>query len=442
MNSISKKITPFQMILLSFAGVILLGAIILTLPFASADGCSASFSDALFTAVSAVCVTGLVVRDTATEWSVFGQAVILLLIQIGGLGVISAVSAILMLSGKKINIAQRNTMQEAIAAPQLGGITKVIRFIFLFTFGTELVGCLLLMPVFCRDFEFGKGLWYSFFHSISAFCNAGFDLMGINGKFSSLTSYSSNILLNIVIMLMIISGGLGFFTWNDILTNRFRFRKYRLQSKIILVTTAVLIVFPAAYLFFFEYGDEPIRERLLYSLFQSVTTRTAGFNTADFGALSQGGLFLMMMVMLIGGSTGSTAGGIKTNTIAVLVSSTLSVFRRREDTVFFGRRIDESTVNKAAALLFIYLLLFAAGGISISLIEELPLLGCLFESASAVGTVGLSLGLTPTLSLASRIILMCLMFFGRVGGLTFIYAAISPVHTDNTKYPMENINVG
>ena len=444
MFSFLKKISSFQIILLGFAVIILLGSPLLMLPISVRGDGGASFSDALFTSVSAVCVTGLVVRDTATYWSEFGQMVILFLIQIGGLGVVSAASAISLIAGRKINLRQRSTMQEAISAPQMGGVVRLTGFILKMTFIAELIGCLLLFPAFYKEFGYGKGLYYSVFHSVSAFCNAGFDLMGETAHFSSLTSFIGNPLVNITIMLLIISGGLGFSTWEDICTNRFRFKKYHLQSKIVLVTTAALIVLPSVFFYVFEFSDWGMTtgNRVLASIFQAVTPRTAGFNTVDFAAMKQGTLGMVIILMLIGGSTGSTAGGIKTTTFAVLLTSAFSVMRSKKDTHLFGRRIDETTVCKASALLILYITLFFFGGVIICFTENLPLLDCLFESASAIGTVGLSMGLTPTLGTVSRIVLICLMFFGRVGGLTFVFAAFNPDRVDYSAFPLEKINIG
>lgn len=442
MNKIKNKFTSFRIISLGFIGVILLGTLLLMLPVSTQDRNGAGFMDALFTSTSAVCVTGLIVHDTATYWSQFGQAVLLVLIQIGGLGVITIAGALTMLSGRRIGLIQRSVMQESISAPKMEGIVKLTIFMIKGTFLVELVGALLMAPQFCKDLGFGKGLWYSIFHSISSFCNAGFDLMGIKGKFSSLTSYMTNPLINIVIMLLIIVGGIGFLTWEDIITNKFRIRKYRMQSKVILTVSGILILVPFIFYFFNDFADKPFKERLLVSLFQAVTPRTAGFNTVDLGTISGGGLALMMVLMLIGGSPGSTAGGMKTTTIAVFASSAISVFKRRKDTLFFKRSIPENTINNASAILFMYLTLFVAGAIAISTIEGIPIHDCLFETASAIGTVGLTLGITTKLGVISHLILIVLMILGRVGGLTIIYATISGAKSNVTKYPQEKITVG
>lgn len=431
----------FQIIIIGFLLLILTGALLLMLPISSQSRSVTPFADALFTATSATCVTGLSVRDTATHWSMFGQLILLILIQIGGMGVITIALAVMRISGQKIGLRQLSTMQESISAPQVGGIVRLTGFILKGSAVIELTGAVLLSPVFCRDFGLAKGIWYSIFHSVSAFCNAGFDLMGIREPFSSLTSYHSQPYVNAVIMLLIVIGGIGFLTWDDIVVHRHHLKKYRLQSKVILLTSAVLILLPALYLFLWEYADCPLGTRILYALFQSVTMRTAGFNTADLSQMSESGTALMIVLMLTGGSPGSTAGGMKTTTLAVLFLAAISVFRRRNDVQCFRRRIPEDAVRNAGAILFMYLTLFLLTGIIISRTEQLPLLTCLFETGSAVGTVGLTLGITSTLSLSSRIIIMLLMFLGRVGALTLIYAAL-PSEGANSKLPQEKITVG
>ena len=441
-NPKQRHITSFQIIILGFLSVIILGSILLMLPIATRDGKGAVFSDALLTATSTVCVTGLVIHDTATYWSIFGQCVILILIQIGGMGIVTVAVSVAMFSGRKIGLMQRSTMQEAVSAHHLGGIVRLTKFILKTTVCIELIGAALLLPTFVRDFGLMKGIWYALFHSVSAFCNAGFDLIGVKEPFSSLTSYSSQPFFNFTVMALIMIGGIGFLTWEDIKNNKFHFRKYRMQSKVILTVTGILIILPALYFFFFEYQSLPLGERILVSLFQSVTTRTAGFNTTDLTSFSETGQMLIILLMLIGGSPGSTAGGIKTTTIAVLVSSALSVFRKEEDTLLFKRSISEDTVKSAATILLLYIGLFIGGGMIISRLENIPLLPALFETASAIGTVGLSLGITAQLGIVSQFILIVLMFFGRVGGLTLIFATMTKTAANAAKYPQEKMTVG
>lgn len=442
MERSNRRLTPSQIIILGFLGAILLGSFLLMLPFATADGKGASLPDAVFTATSATCVTGLIVQDTATYWSAFGQAVILLMIQVGGMGVVTFAVAISVISGKKIGLMQRSTMQEAISAPQMGGIVKLTGFILRTSAIIEASGAILLAPAFIKEFGVGKGIWYSFFHSISAFCNAGFDLMGIKEKFSSLTSYVSNPLVNITVMLLIIVGGIGFMVWDDVKNNKIHFHKYRMQSKLVLLTSAILIVLPAIYFFFVEYAGSPMGTRILSSLFQSVTTRTAGFNTTDLSNLKSGGIAMMIVLMLIGGSPGSTAGGMKTTTLAVIILTALAVFRRKEHTNFGGRSIADSVLRNAVAIFTMYVTLFLAGGIIICSLEDIPLLTCLFESASAIGTVGVTLGITPSLGPVSKVVLIILMYTGRVGGLTLIFSAITSNQSNNARLPQEKLTVG
>lgn len=436
------RLTTFQTIITLFAAVILGGSLLLMLPFSSQSGTVTPFNQALFTATSAVCVTGLVVQDTATHWSWFGQAVILSLIQIGGMGVITVAAFFSLLSGRKISLMQRGTMQEAIAAPKVGGIVRLTGFIIKASLCIEALGAACMMPVFCRDYGL-RGIWMAVFHSVSAFCNAGFDLLGTpDAKYASLTSYRAEPVINLTIMALIVVGGIGFLTWDDIRTNKLRFHRYRMQSKVILTTTALLIVLPAVWFYFGEFSALPTGERLLASLFQSVTPRTAGFNTADLTKLSGIGQGLTILLMLVGGSPGSTAGGMKTTTLAVLVANALAVFRREDEPHFFGRRIHNKAVSSASTIGMMYCTLFLFGGFVISAVEKLPLSDCLFETASAVGTVGLSLGLTPTLGLVSQGILIALMFIGRVGGLTLIYAALSGFSKAGSHFPQERITVG
>ena len=436
------RFTSFQIIILGFIAVILIGALLLMLPVSSKAGIITPFNEALFTSTSAVCVTGLVVQDTATYWSWFGQGIILVLIQIGGLGVITIAVSFALLSGRKISLMQRSVMQEAISAPKVGGIVRLTGFVLKGTFLVEFTAAFIMMPVFVKDFG-AKGIWMAIFHSISAFCNAGFDLMGTeNVKYASLTSYISHPLINITIMLLIIIGGIGFLTWEDILKNKYRIKSYRMQTKVILTTSLLLILFPAFFFFFRDFADMPMQERIFSSLFQAVTPRTAGFNTADLTMMTQDGLGIVIALMLVGGSPGSTAGGMKTTTLAVLIANALACFRRKEDAQLFGRRIENSTVKNAATIFMMYIVFFFGGAIVISAVEDLSFSTCLFETASAIGTVGLTLGITPGLSVISQIILMILMFLGRVGGLTLIYAALSGSGKKISKLPQEKMTVG
>lgn len=442
MGEVKRKISSSQIIILGFAGLILLGSLLLMLPVCTADREGARFLEALFTATSAACVTGLIVQDTATYWSGTGQFVIISLIQIGGLGIVTVAILIEILSGRKIGLKERSTMQDAISAHRVGGIVRLTGFILKITLLFELLGALVMTPVFCREFGFWKGLWYGIFHSISAFCNAGFDLMGVKTQFSSLTYFVDHPIINFTIMGLIICGGLGFLTWEDVLKHHIHWRKYRMQSKVVLLTTLCLIMIPSLYFFLFEYEQIPLTGRIFRSLFQAVTPRTAGFNTTDIALFTETGIAVVILLMLIGGSPGSTAGGMKTTTLAVMVATSLSVFRRRGDAHFYGRRIEAEIIRNAATIFMMYLTLCLFGGFAISTMEGLPLLTCLYETASAVGTVGLTLGVTPQLGMTSKIILIFLMYAGRVGGLTLIFATMSGKKEVAVKFPKEKLTVG
>ena len=442
-----KRMTSFQVITIGFLSVIFVGSILLMLPVSSKTGHFTPFLEALFTATSATCVTGLVVHDTATYWSGFGQLIILLLIQTGGMGVVTVAVSLATISGKKIGLMQRSTMQEAIAAPSVGGIVKLTGFILNSTMLIELTGAILMLPVFWKDCDGLSGIWYAVFHSISAFCNAGFDLMGNRAQYSSLTGYAANGWINMVIMSLIVIGGIGFLTWDDVRYKGIHIIKYRMQSKVILLITALLILLPFLYFYFGEFSqkvwdDMSTGEKIWGALFQTVTPRTAGFNTVDLTKFTESGKMVMILLMLTGGAPGSTAGGMKITTAAVLFMTLFSVFRKKEDTECFGRRIEEGTVKYASAVLLMYLALSLTGGIIISSMEKLPILTCLFETASAIGTVGLTLGITPQLGMVSRMILILLMFMGRVGGLTLVFAALSNKQRNVSRLPKERITVG
>lgn len=441
-RKIHKPLNVYQITVLGFAGLILLGTFLLKLPISSASGTETSLMDALFTATTSVCVTGLVVQDTGTYWSTFGQAVILLLIQVGGLGVITVAASFALLSGRKIGLLQRGAMQETVAAPKMGGIVRLTLFLLKATFVIEFLGAAIMAPSFIRDFGVGKGIWMAIFTSISAFCNAGIDLMGVVAPYSSLTHYANNITVNITLMLLIILGGLGFLTWDDVRTHGIHLKKYRMQSKVILVTSALLILIPAVAFFFLEFSHMPLKQRILSSLFQAVTPRTAGMNTADITSMSEPGKLIMILLMLIGGSPGSTAGGMKTTTFAVLIACACAVFRKRDSAHFFGRRIAHDVVATAATLAMLYAGICIGGAMIISLHEGLPLLTCLFETASAIATVGLTLGITPELGILSKTLLIVMMYLGRLGGLTLIFAALSGEKQQMGKLPMDRITVG
>ena len=440
-------LSPARMILIGFALLILVGTGVLMLPISTNSPGGATFLDALFTATSATCVTGLVVHDTALYWTPFGQAVILILIQIGGMGVVTVAIAIAMLSGKKIGLRQRWVMQESIAAPQVGGIVRLTGFVLKMVLLLESIGAILLALRFCPEVGLLRGIWYGVFHAISAFCNAGFDLFGVRSPFSSLTGHTGDPVVNLVVMLLIITGGLGFLTWHDIKTHKWHLHAYRLQSKLILAATMVLLLLPGLFLFFYEFSqpqwaDLSLQERIFAAAFQAVTPRTAGYNTVDLTQMSQPSQLLLVLLMLTGGAPGSTAGGFKVTTLAVLLLTTSAVIRRKSSAQCFGRRIAAEVLPRAVTIFFLYLSLCLLGTLLLCSLEELSLMQALFECASAIGTVGLSLGMTPDLGSVSKVILIFLMYLGRVGGLTLVFAIWTGGAMAPAQLPQEKVTVG
>lgn len=446
MNRHLMRLSPMRVLLGGYCLIILVGALLLFLPVASKSGEITPFTDAFFTATSATCVTGLVRYDTFSHWSLFGQIVILVLIQIGGMGFMTITIFMTCFTKKKISLSSRFLMQEAISAPQVGGIVRMTRFILLGTVVIETAGALLLAFRFCPQMGLGNGLYYSVFHSISAFCNAGFDLMGFQGEYSSLTSMQSDWYVNLIIMSLIVVGGLGFFVWQDILDSRGKFSVLRLHSKLVVITTLILIFGGAAAIFALEAADGftgmTVQERILASLFQSVTSRTAGFNTVDLTKLSEGSVFVMICLMLVGGSTGSTAGGIKTTTLAVLILSVFTTFHRKRNVEVLGRRLDDNISRTASCIFMMYLILSVVATLIISSVERIPVLTAMFETVSAIATVGLTLGITPEVSMVSKMILAFLMIFGRAGSLTMLLAFSADRAPVASKKPLEKIQMG
>ena len=442
------RLRPAQIIVLCFFSLISVGTILLMLPISTHNPGGAPFETALFTATSAVCVTGLIIEDTAQYWTSFGQTVIILLIQIGGMGVVTIGVILMMFSGRKIGIRQRWIMQESISAPHVGGIVRMTGMILFTTMLVELTGAVFMAFRFIPQYGLGRGLWFSVFHAISAFCNAGFDLMGVNGEpFVSMTSYSSDPLVCLTLAALILIGGLGFMTWKDIKEYKFKFVRYSLQSKLILFTSALLIVGGFIFMFFYEFGQPQwdymsTGERATAAIFQTISPRTAGFNTVDLNNLSAGGKIITILLMLVGGAPGSTAGGFKITTLAVVILCIRATYQGRENASAFGRRVSSQSMRNAAAIFTLYLLLFLTAGIFISCYDKVPLMSALFETSSAIATVGLSLGITPGLSTISHFILICLMFFGRVGGLTLIYAVASGAGADGSRFPQEPVAIG
>ncbi len=441
-----KKLTYTQIIALFFAAAIVLGTILLSLPIASKSREWTPLLDCMFTATSATCVTGLIVYDTFTHWSLFGQGVIITLIQIGGLGIMTVITMFSVFLKRKISQYERKLLMQSAGTIRTNGVIKLLKRIVTGTFIFEGIGAAVLATRFCPEFGFAKGLYYSVFHAVSAFCNAGFDLMGCYGEFSSLTPFYSDAVVSITITLLIIIGGIGFLVWEDMLEHKFKLKRYSLHSKIVLVTTAVLLLGGWIILFITERNDSmagfTLGERLLASLFQSSSARTAGFNTVPLNKLSGAGLMTMIFLMFIGGSPASTAGGVKTTTVAVLIIELIAVAKGEKHATVFKRRLEEDTVKKSGAIITVYVLAIIFAVIVICSVEHLPLNDVTFEVVSAAATVGLTTGITSTLSPVSHIILMLLMYGGRLGGLTLMIAFAQKEEIPNLIRPTEKIQIG
>ena len=438
-----KRRTNVEILALGFAIVILVGTFLLLLPISSNH---TDFLDALFTATSATCVTGLVVYDTATHWTLFGQIVILILIQIGGLGFITIGVFLATYLKKKISLRQRGLIEESVSSLKLAGGVKLVKHIIKGTFLFEGIGAVILSLVFIEDFGLLKGIYLGIFHSVSAFCNAGFDLLGIIEPYGSLTPYA-NIVVNITIMILIIIGGLGFVVWQDLYEKKLHFRNYLLQTKIVLITSFIFI-FGGAFLFYiFEYqhalASLSSEEAILASFFQSITCRTAGFNTIDVSHLKPATSLLMMLMMFVGGSPGSTAGGIKTTTFAVLIIFVYSTMTNKSEANAFNRRFDSKTIKKACSVFLInFIFIIISSFIIFNDQPHLPMQDTFFEIFSALGTVGISTGITRVLSMTSKITIILLMYCGRVGSLTLALSLSKKKKISNCKNPVEKISIG
>ncbi len=440
------RLSRVQTIALGFLLIIAVGTILLMLPISSRNGECTGFFNAFFTATSSTCVTGLVVVDTYTHWSLFGQAVILLLIQIGGLGFITIGVFFSIFLKRRIGLKERNLIQESMNTLQIGGTVRLVQKIVRYTLAIEGVGALLLMIRFIPQFGTAEGIWYGIFHSISAFCNAGFDLMGKMEPYSSLMLYTDDILINIVIMALIIVGGIGFIVWDDISIHRWKIKEYMLHTKIVLAMTFVLIVFGGICFYLLEYQNLTVLDtkgQVLASVFGAVTPRTAGFNTIDTGAYTEGTRMLNVVLMFIGGSPGSTAGGIKTTTMVVILLYAWSTLRNKSGLNIFGRRLDEDCIKKAATVFFINLLLAVVFSLAMAGVEQsLPLSDIFMEVFSAIGTVGISTGITRDITLASKCMLIFLMYCGRIGSMSFALSFTEKMHSAPVKLPVERITIG
>lgn len=439
------RVNSIQMIALSFAGIILVGTVLLSLSIANRSGHSLPFIDALFTATSATCVTGLVVYDTYTQFSLFGQIVILCLIQVGGLGFMTITTLFLMMARRKIGLAERGMLTESISAFQIGGIVRLIRRIAIGTAMFEGAGAVLLAFRFCPQMGFVTGVYYAIFHSISAFCNAGFDLMGCFAPYTSLIPYQNDALVNLTIAALIVIGGLGFVVWNDIMENRLHYRKYRIHTKIVLLATTALIIGGALLFYIMERDNTlvamPPMSKFLASLFQSITPRTAGFNTVEVGELTESSVLLSMLLMLIGASPGSTGGGLKTTTVVVILLATVSYIRNTDDINIFHRRLESNILKRAYCTATIYIMLSITGTFLLVAVQGLPAMDSVFETLSAIGTVGLSTGITRQLDTLSRVAIILLMYSGRVGSLTLVMAVLTG-KKPRLRNPEEKIIIG
>ena len=444
-----RSLNATRIVAASFAIIILVGALLLTLPIASRDGQSAGFFTGLFTATSSSCVTGLILVDTWTQWTLFGQVVILAMIQLGGLGFMTVVSLISFALHRRIGLSERLIMVSTLNLNDMDGVVRVVRHALMGTFLLEGAGAALMSLRLVPDFGLAGGLWRAVFHSVSAFCNAGFDLLGGRfGAFSSLAGYQDSPIMLGTTAALIAIGGLGFFVWEDILRARC-WGRLSVYSKMVLLITGLLIVGGAAFFFLEEYrnpatlGDMPVWEKALNALFQSVTLRTAGFDAIGQGGLSESSKAMSTILMLIGGSSGSTAGGIKTATVAVLLLALRANLRGREQVTFRGRAIPFGQVLNAMTLTLVVLFVFLIASMVISTVEGLPYLNCAYEVASAMGTVGLTTGITPELTRISQSILIVLMYLGRVGILSFSIALMTGKRRPaKLHYPEINVMIG
>ncbi|WP_245237705.1 TrkH family potassium uptake protein [Paenibacillus ihuae] len=438
------KLSPPQILVLGFATAILIGTLLLMLPYSSASGHSLIFIDALFTATSATCVTGLVVVDTGTYFSVFGQIVILVLIQVGGLGFMTMATLFALLLKRKISLRDRLILQEAMNQSSMEGIVRLIRKVLVYSLAIEAGGAVLLTLRWAADMDFGRALYFGIFHAVSMFNNAGFDIFG---DFRSLTGYAGDPVVNIVVMFLIISGGIGFIVMADLIDYR-KSRRLMLHSKVVLSMTAALILIGTVVVFIFEFSNPNTFGQLNFggkiwaAFFQSVTPRTAGANTVDIAGLRQATQFFIVILMFIGASPGSTGGGIKTTTFTLMIGAVISMLRGREDIVLFRYRLAQERVFKALTITLLALLLIVAVSMVLSTTEGRPFLMILFETTSAFATVGLSMGLTPELSETGRILICLTMFAGRLGLLTLAYALGPKQGKALYKYPEGKMIIG
>lgn len=440
------RLTRTQWIAVGFFIIILCGTSLLMLPVSSRETSWTDPLSALFTATSATCVTGLAVVDTYQHWSLFGQLVILLMIQIGGLGFVTIGVTILLLMGRRIGLADRGLLKDSVNTLELGGIVRLAKLIVKGTLWIEGIGAVLFSLRFVPEFGLLEGIYYGIFHSVSAFCNAGFDLMGRFEAYSSLVRYENDWLINLTAVGLILSGGLGFVVWRDLEKNRFHIRKYTLHTKMVLTALVVLVAVPTGLFWLLERNNVLAgldgSGQFLGALFAAVTPRTAGFNTTDVGAMTDAGKLLTLILMLIGGNPGSTAGGVKTTTVMVLLCYIISMIQRRDGVNIYGRRLEDGMIEKAAVVFTLTLSMAVTAAFLICALDGLPLTDVLLETFSAVDTVGMTTGITRQTSTGSRIILILLMYCGRIGSLSFALAFTDKKQKSGLRQPMERINIG
>lgn len=445
-NNTRFRLSFEQIVVLGYFIIILMGGTLLSLPIASRSGVGVPLLNAFFTATSATCVTGLVVYDTYLQWSLFGQTIILILIQIGGLGFMTIITIFSVYLKRNIGLHERKLLMQSTGSMKIGGIVRMVKRIVTGTFIFEAIGTILLATRFCPKLGFWDGLYTALFHAVSAFCNSGFDIMGRFGAFSSLTAYSNDYLVNLTVMTLIVIGGIGFIVWNDIILHKHNLKKYQLHSKIVLTATLILIIVGTFLFYIFEnqysLADMPFSDKVLASMFQSITPRTAGFNTVAIGSLSESAHLLTILLMFIGGSPGSTAGGIKTTTFVVMIMGALASSRHHSHINIFKRRLDEHIIKEASAIATLYTFLIMTSTLFISFIQNFELKDVLFEVVSAIGTVGLSTGITTALNDPSKLIIMLMMFAGRVGGLTLALVLAEKRTSTQANRPIEKIMIG
>lgn len=439
------KMKPSQVLVLGFGLLILIGATLLNLPLASKDGMSIGFLDSLFTSASAVCVTGLVVVNTMEHWTLFGQVIILILIQVGGLGFMTMATLISLLLGRKITLKDRLIMQEELNSVSMSGLVKLTQYVIKSTIMIEFIGVVLLATAFVPDYGPIHGLWLSVFHSISAFCNAGFDLLG-----NSMVNYVGHPIVMVTISALVIIGGLGYFVYLDITKNKLNWRKYNLHTKMVLTISGFLLVMGFVLVFITELGNPETFgklnwiEKIFAAFFQSVVPRTAGFNSIDMGMIRPMTAFVIILMMFVGGSPGSTAGGVKTTTVGAIIVGIWSVIKGSKDIEIYNRQLPISQVLRAIAVTGIAFLLVVVVTMVLSITEQGDFLDILFEAVSAFGTVGLSRGLTPNLTGIGRLVIIITMFIGRLGPLTmaFAFARKGRENKGTYHYAQEKIIVG